>query len=73
MMPVLILFVVLSLLGSVLGVALKLTFTLFKWVFLAAVSIAAFLFTTLFAVPLLLILPVAAAVYLMGCLLRLVF
>ena len=62
MLTLLGLFCVIYLLGGALGLVFHIAFHIFKWVFLIALGIGAFLLAAVFAVPLLLVAPAAVGI-----------
>ena len=57
------LFIAFSIICGVFGLVFKITFQLFKWIFLGVLAIVGMVFIFAFAVPVLIILPFAAVIY----------
>lgn len=49
------------------GLALKITYHIFKWIFTIALVIGALVVTFVFAIPLLIIIPIAILLYALFC------
>ncbi len=61
------LFIIFSIICGVFGLVFKITFQLFKWIFLGVLAIVGMVFIFAFAVPVLIILPIAAVIYFIFC------
>ena len=57
------LFAIFSIICGIFGLVFKITFEIFKWLFLAVLAIIGFVFIFAFAVPALFIIPIAAVIY----------